>query len=51
MAVLIGSDLGKDIAGHVVHGDISPANVLLDRAGVSKLVDFGLVATCLCRPF
>ena len=26
----------------VVHGDVSPGNIVLDRAGVSKLVDFGL---------
>jgi len=26
----------------LVHGDIAPANILLDTAGTSKLVDFGL---------
>ncbi len=28
----------------LVHRDVSPANILLDRAGTSKLVDFGLAA-------
>ncbi len=28
----------------LVHRDVSPANILLDREGVSKLVDFGLAA-------
>lgn len=26
----------------VVHGDVTPGNILVDRQGVSKLVDFGL---------
>ncbi|MDQ4039376.1 MAG: serine/threonine protein kinase, partial [Actinomycetota bacterium] len=28
----------------LVHRDVSPANILLDRAGTSRLVDFGLAA-------
>ena len=28
----------------LVHRDVSPANILLDRAGTSKLLDFGLAA-------
>ncbi|MEO9139653.1 MAG: protein kinase [Jatrophihabitans sp.] len=29
---------------HLVHGDVSPVNILLDMDGASKLIDFGLAA-------
>ena len=46
LGVLRGALLGlaHAHAAGVVHGDLHPANVLVDEQGVSRLVDFGLAA-------
>jgi hypothetical protein len=36
--------LGYAHERQILHGDIKPENILVDRSGVSKLVDFGQVA-------
>ncbi len=44
VGVLRGALLGLAAAHdlRLVHGDVSPTNILLDRAGTSKLIDFGI---------
>ncbi len=44
VGVVRGGLLGLDYAHshQVVHGDVSPSNLLLDLGGVAKLIDFGL---------
>lgn len=39
------SPSGRDLG--VVHGDVTPSNVLLTRDGVVKLTDFGMASTAL----
>jgi len=31
-------------AAGLIHGDVKPANILIDRAGTTRLIDFGLAA-------
>lgn len=41
----------KDLHSHgLVHGDLSPQNILLDREGSLRLLDFGLANCSLLRP-
>ncbi|MDZ4373252.1 MAG: serine/threonine-protein kinase, partial [Phenylobacterium sp.] len=34
----------------VVHGDVTPANILVDQAGQPRLIDFGIAAPALAQP-
>ncbi len=46
LGVLRGALMGLDYAHQrqLVHGDVSPGNLIVDRSGTTKLIDFGLAA-------
>src|SRR4029077_4020752 len=42
LAIQIASGLGAAHAHNIVHRDIKPSNIIITRANVAKIVDFGL---------